>query len=432
MATESSKKKKLLLEATCSLCLEYFADPVTLNCGHVFCHDCITKSWNESSVHAVCPQCKEALPQLIFKRNRRLDNVVRLLKELSERDGGGKICEMHQERSELFCKTDQAFMCSVCDRSKEHQTHNVLPVEEAAQEFKGRMEKVKVTIESQFHELHCYLYDQEDRLLSEMEEIEEEMEEKRNEHADRISQELTSLEEIIWELEEKCQQPASELLQDADTTLQRFVTKEMFSSPVVYPPALKWDLWEVCDFSATLENVARQVKANVTLDPNTAHPKLVLSEDCKSLRLGDKALDLVNSGKRFDQCLFALGREAFMAGRHYWEVVVGSKDGWGLGVARSSVKRKGIVSLSPADGIWAMAKWGDQCAVLVPPDFPSLLVEWELKRIRVCLNYEGRQLAFLDADRGTLLYAFSGTSFSGEPLHPFFWLQRKAQLSLSP
>ncbi|XP_063152449.1 butyrophilin subfamily 1 member A1-like isoform X2 [Candoia aspera] len=171
-------------------------------------------------------------------------------------------------------------------------------------------------------------------------------------------------------------------------------------------------------------------KAYVTLDPDTAHPKLVLSEDRKSMVLGNKPRITFHCCKTFDQCLFVLGHKKFKSGRYYWEVTVGNEDGWGLGVARASVRRKGIVPIDPAEGIWAMAKWGDHCTVLLPPHFPILPISWDLKRIRVSLNYTGGRLSFFDADRGILLFAFSGASFSGESLHPFFWLWGKAQLSL--
>uniref|UniRef100_A0A8D2LCH3 Zinc finger RING-type eukaryotic domain-containing protein n=1 Tax=Varanus komodoensis TaxID=61221 RepID=A0A8D2LCH3_VARKO len=44
--TKKACQRHLIREATCSICLEYFRDPVSIPCGHSFCHqEWITPSW---------------------------------------------------------------------------------------------------------------------------------------------------------------------------------------------------------------------------------------------------------------------------------------------------------------------------------------------------------------------------------------------------
>ncbi|XP_042310470.1 zinc finger protein RFP-like, partial [Sceloporus undulatus] len=234
----------------------------------------------------------------------------------------------------------------------------------------------------------------------------------------------------------------SELLQDIGKTFQRYEEKETFENPLAFPPALKWRIWEFWDINFSLESVVKQVKdtllcelqlqkENVTLDPGTAHPKLILSEDQKSLRWGEAYQDLPNNPERFDEWPFVLGHEGFTSGRHYWDVTVGSEEEWGVGVASRSLKRKGDVDFNPDQGIWAVGKWAGQYGVLKEPYFLSFPLTGELKSIRVSLNYTGRCVAFFDADRAALLFAFSALTFSGEDLHPFFFANGKANLILS-
>ncbi|NXC48384.1 TRIM7 ligase, partial [Penelope pileata] len=93
----------------------------------------------------------------------------------------------------------------------------------------------------------------------------------------------------------------------------------------------------------------------VTPAPDTAHPRLILSEDLRSVRRGDTEQDLPNVPERFDTEYCVLGQEEFWEGQHCWEVEVMAEDSWCyLGVARASVKRKGKVKVSPSRGIWAL------------------------------------------------------------------------------
>nr|XP_056723570.1 tripartite motif-containing protein 10-like [Euleptes europaea] len=386
----------------------------------------------------------------------------------------GRVCQKHPEPLNLFCKDDKALICVVCHRSKEHRDHEALPLEEASKEYKdqfyNRLEvlkkererivayKAEVVKESQdlleqtsgekqetaakFRQLHSFLEEQEKRLLAQMEEVEKEVARNRDQNLAALSEELSSLDSLIQEMEEKCQQPASELLQDARSTLQRYEEKEAFEDPAAFPLALKWRIWELTDLNPLLEGFKKQFKdtldsglllqkACVTLDPETAHPELILSEDRKSVRWGGKVQALPSNPERFSTYTAVLGCEGFTAGRHFWEVLVGSEEGWSLGVARKSVRRKGELSFSPEEGVWAVGKWKGHYRASITGQNPLLSLTGEPKRIRVCLNYAGGRVAFFDADRGSLIYEFSGASFSGETLLPFFGVWGKAHLRLS-
>uniref|UniRef100_A0A670HZS5 B30.2/SPRY domain-containing protein n=1 Tax=Podarcis muralis TaxID=64176 RepID=A0A670HZS5_PODMU len=171
---------------------------------------------------------------------------------------------------------------------------------------------------------------------------------------------------------------------------------------------------------------------HITLDPDTAHPNLILSEDHKSLRWGDECQERPDNPERFDKTPFVLGREGFTSGRHFWDFAVGSDGGWAVGVTRKSLSRKGVLSLNSKEGIWAVGKLGSRYSATNNPHYSPLTLSGELKRIRVFLNVEGGRVAFFDADSGVPLFTFSGASFSGETLLPLVFLRDKAHLTLSP
>ncbi|KAJ7303234.1 hypothetical protein JRQ81_012170 [Phrynocephalus forsythii] len=457
-------------------------DPVTIECGHNFCRACLAQCWEGSEGEEVpCPQCRENIRQKLIIPNRQLANFVELTQKLlfpgesTPTEGKRGVCGKHQEPLKLFCKEDQSPICVVCDRSKDHRDHDVVPLEEAAQDYKDLisshlehlegerakilasktetegnsqelLKQIKAEMEKmkeQFRELHSFLNEQEKLLLAELEEVEKEITRKREEHLARLSEELSSLGGLIQEMEEKCQQPPRELLQDVRFISQRCERKEPFQSLPAFPPELKWKFWDICDRTPSLAVKMKQFrdtlllgsqlqKANVTLDPQTVHPCLILTKDRKSVKCSDKNLHSADNPNIYNLSNFVLGCEEFTAGRHCWEATVGSEEGWAVGVARKSVQRKDTVSFSTKQGIWAVGKWSGEKWASNLPNGSLLPLSENLRRICVSLNCDVGKVSFYDGDTGSHLYTFSGASFSGKTLLPFFYVQEKVSFTISP
>lgn len=136
-----SVAESLQQETTCPVCLQYFVEPMMLDCGHNICCACLARCWGAAETNVSCPQCRETFPQRHMRPNRHLANVTQLVKQLrTERPSGpgGEmgVCEKHREPLKLYCEQDQMPICVVCDRSREHRGHSVLPLEEAVEGFK--------------------------------------------------------------------------------------------------------------------------------------------------------------------------------------------------------------------------------------------------------------------------------------------------------
>lgn len=127
-------------EATCSVCLEFFKDPVSIECGHNFCRACIVKSWKDLEMDFPCPQCREIFQQKSLRPNRQLANMSEIISQFALRGAKGAeedgLCVKHREALKLYCKDDRRSICVVCDRSREHRPHAVVPVDEASEEYK--------------------------------------------------------------------------------------------------------------------------------------------------------------------------------------------------------------------------------------------------------------------------------------------------------
>ncbi|KAH1183200.1 hypothetical protein KIL84_004692 [Mauremys mutica] len=130
----------LLGELTCAVCLDYFKDPVSLDCGHHFCQACITRCWEELSADFPCPECRETFSRRNLKPNRQLRNIVEASRTLTLKSAKepevGTVCEKHNEDLKVFCQEDQTPICVVCHLSRDHRDHTVVPIEEAAEDYK--------------------------------------------------------------------------------------------------------------------------------------------------------------------------------------------------------------------------------------------------------------------------------------------------------
>uniref|UniRef100_A0A6I8PF68 Butyrophilin subfamily 1 member A1 n=2 Tax=Ornithorhynchus anatinus TaxID=9258 RepID=A0A6I8PF68_ORNAN len=161
-------------------------------------------------------------------------------------------------------------------------------------------------------------------------------------------------------------------------------------------------------------------QTNVTLDPHTAHPQLVLSEDRKRVSLGDTRHGLPANPERFSDNWCVLGRERFTSGRHCWEVEVGEKRSWYLGVCRENMRRKVGISESPAGGLWAVKRDNGEYWAITSPRVPLPLTT-SPSRVVVYLDYEAGDVSFYSGTDGSHIYTFPRAAFSGA-LRPFFYL----------
>ncbi|KAL2791427.1 butyrophilin subfamily 1 member A1 precursor [Daubentonia madagascariensis] len=191
---------------------------------------------------------------------------------------------------------------------------------------------------------------------------------------------------------------------------------------------------------STKEKVLEELKwkrstwhaVDMTLDPDTAHPHLFLYEDLKSVRLEDSRQILPEKPERFDSWPCVLGCEAFTSGRHYWEVEVGDRTDWAIGVCRENVLRKGFDPIIPDNGFWALELYGNGYWALTPLRTP-LLLSRPLHRVGIFLDYESGNISFYNMTDGSHIYTFSKISFSG-PLHPLFclWSCGEKPLTICP
>ncbi|XP_035871761.1 LOW QUALITY PROTEIN: butyrophilin subfamily 3 member A1-like [Phyllostomus discolor] len=170
--------------------------------------------------------------------------------------------------------------------------------------------------------------------------------------------------------------------------------------------------------------------ADVFLDPDTAHPALLVSEDKRSLQWTDTWQNLPENPKRFNRAYCVLGCESFMSGRHFWEVEVGDRAQWRIGVCREDLRRKGKVKMAPENGFWTVGLWpGKGYRALTDPQTTVTNVS-PPERVGVFLDCELGVVSFYNALDGSHIFTFPHTHFSG-PLRPVFRIFKKEPTPLT-
>lgn len=158
---------------------------------------------------------------------------------------------------------------------------------------------------------------------------------------------------------------------------------------------------------------------DVKLDSATAHQCLVLSDDRKKVRDGGMMPKFADAPGRFDIFGSVLGINIITSGKSYWEVEVGNKTGWDLGVARRRANRKGILAVNSENGYWVTVHYEDNkyAGLTVPP--VSLSLKQKPQKVGVFVDYDGGLVSFYNLTNRSHIFSFTECSF-GDEIVPYF------------
>uniref|UniRef100_A0AAR2LPP6 Uncharacterized protein n=1 Tax=Pygocentrus nattereri TaxID=42514 RepID=A0AAR2LPP6_PYGNA len=435
-------KKKTVLdkpEVLCDACIgvKQKALKSCLDCGLTFC-----KSHLEPHDH---------IPKL---KKHRLINPLENLQDY--------ICQRHERPLELFCRDDQNYVCQFCTEG-DHKNHNTVLIEEESGEKKSQLEKTQTEVQLMIQDRLKKIKD-----IKQSEELRKRNTEKEKaDSAELFTALIRSIERSqaeLFELMEEKQKAAEKQAEDLIKELEQEITElkrrdteleqlshtedhlhllQIYPSLCRPPHTKNWTdisidpiidlsvdiLWNVVSqlqkslnemVTESEQRMIQQYAVDVTLDADTAHPKLILSDDGKQVRNGDTEQKLPDNPKRFNRSLCALGKEGFSSGRFYYEVQVSGKTEWDLGVARESINRKHKkVILTPQNGFWAMKlRNGNEYKACVDALVP-LFVREKLQKVGVFVNYEEGLVSFYDAESRSRIFSFTGQTFT-EKLYPYF------------
>ncbi|KAG2457264.1 TRI16 protein, partial [Polypterus senegalus] len=382
-----------------------------------------------------------------------------------------KLCAKHQKILEIFCKTDDLCICMMCVVTG-HKSHEMVELEtereekqkqlEATQseitrrieerekklkESKKAMEQMKISVETEleenkkiFNDLILCIEEAQKKLAVTITEQEMRESEKTEGVMERLEKEIEELKKRDAELKELSdtkdhahflQTFTSCCVLPADGDSLSFTLTDDFSSEDLRKELLclikgveKISQWDIMTLTSDF--------CSLTLDINTAHRRLRLSEGNKKVTCERTVTDYPDHPDRFDRYVQVLCREALTGTRCYWEVkctghcVV-------IGVAYKGLGRKGegVEScLGDNDKSWCLlcshskysVRHNDKWIVISAPYSP---------RVGVYLDWPAGSLSFYSVSHTmTLLHRFS-TPFT-DPIFPGFGLNYKSSITICP
>ncbi|XP_054567718.1 E3 ubiquitin-protein ligase TRIM38-like [Eptesicus fuscus] len=301
--------KKMREEATCAICLQLMAEPVSISCGHSYCQVCLLSLMGSASSlwrlldTFSCPQCRAPFQRGSLRPNKQLGSLITTLKEQElkqeqEEEQEPKqeqeqelelSCQEHGERLHLFCEDEGQLICWRCERDPRHKGHATALVEDAGPgyreklqeavrklrkleeectsqkvftakqipEWNEKIEAQRKKIQADFQNLHSFLREEERAYLWRLESEKEHTLRRLRDREAKLGQQSRELESRIRELEERCQGSAQKVLQDVKGALSRSQTVRLET-----PEAVSLEVQTKCEVPELYFDLRKRLRSH--------------------------------------------------------------------------------------------------------------------------------------------------------------------------
>nr|XP_037861289.1 tripartite motif-containing protein 49D isoform X3 [Chlorocebus sabaeus] len=359
-------------ELTCPICMNYFIDPITIDCGHSFCRPCFYLNWQDVPILTQCFECMKTTQHRNFKTNIRLKKMASLARKASLwqfLSSEEQMCGIHRETKKMFCEVDKSLLCLLCSSSQEHQDHRHCPIEWAAEEHRENLLKKMESLWEKACENHRNLN----------------METARTRYWKDFGDILHRSESVLLHMP----QP---------------LNLELSAGPIT-----------------GLRDRLNQFRVDITLHHDEANSHIFQYGDLRIICIGCDHQNAPHTTAT-PASFLAWGTQTFTSGKYYWEVYVGDSWNWAFGVCNKFWKENNQNdNIYGEGGLFSLAcvKNDIQFSLFTTSPLTLQYVPRPTSHVGLFLDCEAGTVSFVDVNQSSLIYTIPNCSFS-PPLRPIF------------
>ncbi|XP_058505212.1 tripartite motif containing 105 [Solea solea] len=393
LASAPATKGSLREDLTCPICCDLFREPVMLGCMHHFCKPCISRYWRTTHGPVTCPQCRKEFTCKQFQTNYLVAAMVEKVRATTSHTYIQNLEKQLRETLENHCLRREDFVNSIRKEKDKMETIKRLGAD------------LQARVRGEFGALRQILHDEETRMLEQLRREQEEELEKVQHHLEAFKLAMREVEENMRVLEEASATTENMVL----TELPQRQCPQVDSAPEFDTNAFSSKYLAPLQY-ITWRKMFKSLKPGLsplTFDVDTAHPSIRVSRDKTVAVEYDSVTWHTDNNKRFLQCVNILASQGFYSGRHYWEVEVGSKPKWDVGVASEAVDRHSRIQLSPERGYWTLRLRNRNEYSAGTQPWTRLQLSSSPQRLGVFVDCEERWVSFYNADDMSLIYTYT-------------------------
>ncbi|XP_005367827.1 tripartite motif-containing protein 75-like [Microtus ochrogaster] len=447
---------RLQAETKCNICLDDLQEPVTTECGHNFCQTCLRSFYEQGQELFRCPICRQPCNERNISTNDQLAMIVERAQDLysltsnSNSQETNTRCDQHNQVLTSFCEDDLQLLCDQCMELGSHNNHQVTSIAQAASHHRRKLHRLTKSLQKKLKEVHHlkilqiknsqkltqqaeaqrkkltfefqqlsqFLNREQKTAFSRLKDEERDLKQKLSENIAAFENHVSTVRGLFSHMVAGRAHSDAEILSRVKDFHQK---SESLYPPDIVPAQIRREAYNFPPQYSALQKLIQRFTVQVTLDPETAHPNLLVSEDRKCVTLLKKKQDPPGSSESFTVSPVVLGIPNFNSGRHYWEVEVGKKSEWAIGICKANLSPGARRSSSAPEKCWRILWQGDCFVVSGPADPNSKLKVTIPRNIGVFLDYELGEVSFYSMPETSHIYTFRDT-FT-EPVCPYFYLR---------